>query len=108
MHTLPTPLGLVYSPSSSYPDANGDYQSSVIMSGSMGGFLGLRTGAVYYCNTMGEVLGGDVWYGAGMASRGLEASYSYYEDEDSDTLVDCTSSLVGIAVSDSTLLLKMH
>ena len=108
LHTLPSPVGLAYKPSSSKPDTNGDYQSSVMMSGTMDGFVGLRTGAVYYCNTLGEVLGGQVWYGAGMASMGPETSYSYYEDEDTDTLVDCTSSLVGIAVDESTLMLKMH
>lgn len=104
---LSSPVGLV-AVSSTSPDQNGDYTSEVLFTGTMTGLSNLKTGAVYYCNTLGELLGGDVWLGRGGGSHSTETSWAYYEDTASDTLVGCSDSLVGVAVSDSVLLLKTN
>ena len=97
MDILPAPVGLVYSSTDS--QKKGD----VIFSGTMSGYSNLVTGAMYYTNTLGEILGGDLYYGS---PTGVYDSY--YEHSSSNTLLDASTSLVGIAISPDTLLLKMH
>jgi hypothetical protein len=108
LHMLSAPVGLIAAPSQSSPNSNGDYTAHVMLTGTMTGLSYLQTGAVYYSNTLGELLGGEVWLGKGAGSPSVESVFSYYEDEASGTLVDCRDSLVGVAVSDSILLLKTN
>ena len=78
-----------------------------MFAGTMKGLSGLQPGAAYFSNSLGELVGGDVWYGNGAASMAEETSFSYYE-YDSNTLVDCSNSMIGVALSDSVLLLKVQ
>lgn len=90
MHVLPAPLGLAQT--SSRQDT-----AVVLMSGWVDGYQQLVPGMLYYSNTFGELISAGVFYGQ-------EGEDFYVTDEASSALM---TALVGVAVSDTTLLLKV-
>ena len=96
MHVLPDPFGVLLSPS----ELQGDHQQAdVLLSGLAGGYQdkAMTPGTLYYTNSFGELLSSQTFCGH-------EDTWFYAEDEATGTLA---TGLVGVAVSDSSLLLKL-
>ena len=84
-----------------------DTPSQVLYSGSYSipGRNDLIPGAVYYTNTFGEIIGGDVLYGSEYT---IHSNKFYYEDSKTSTLIDTSNSRVGIAISPTTISIKFN
>ncbi len=95
MHVLPAPVGVVFG--ASYSSSDGLLRVDSQLSGSLHAYTKLVPGMVYFGNTFGEVFNGQIYYGQDEAA-------SYAEDKASNTLM---TGKIGVAVSDSTLLLKV-
>jgi hypothetical protein len=91
MESQPSPVGIIYQTSNSGT-------VDVIMSGSVSKYSGLKRGALYYTNSLGEIIGGNVYFGH---------FDTCYEDDISNTLVS-SKSVVGVAISEDTLLLQLN
>lgn len=94
MHVLPAPLGLVQTASHQEGEL---MKASALLSGWVDGYQQLVPGMLYYSNTFGELTSAGVFFGQ-------EGEDFYVTDEASSTLM---TALVGVAVSDTTLLLKV-
>ena len=94
MHVLPAPLGLVNS--ASHQDGS-LLRVDALMSGWSDGHQQLVPGMLYYTNTFGELTSAGVFWGQ-------EGADFYVNDEASASLM---TALVGVAVSETTLLLKV-
>ena len=79
-----------------------DNKVSVMMSGEMSGYADLVSGAVYYTNTFGELVGGTEYFG----QLSTSAVSGYYEDTETQTLV--SSAQIGVAVGKSKLSVSLH
>lgn len=99
---LPSPFGIALTPNS-----GSNTQSEVLISGtySIPGRNDLNPGAVYYTNTFGEIIGGDVIYGSEYTTY---SNKYYYEDSKTSTLVDTSNSRIGIATSSNTISIKFN
>jgi hypothetical protein len=98
----PSPFGVAITPNSGPNTA-----SNVLISGTFNipGRGDLVPGAAYFTNSFGEILGGDVMYGSDYTSQ---TRSNYYHDSASDTLLDTSSSLIGIAINSNTISLKLN
>jgi hypothetical protein len=98
----PSPFGIAITANSG-PDTVSD----VLVSGtfSIPGMNNLIPGAAYFCNSFGEIVGGDVMYGSDYT---LRSQNYYYYDSNTETLIDSSSSLIGIAINSNTITLKVN
>jgi hypothetical protein len=98
----PSPFGVAIS-SNSGPNTT----SNVLISGtfSISGKGDLIPGAAYFANSFGEIVGGDVMYGSDYT---LRSQSNYYYDSSTETLIDTSSSLLGIAINSNTISLKLN
>lgn len=106
MHVLPAPLGVV---SSASRGAEGDLRVDALVSGWASGYQQLEIGRLYYTNTFGELTAADMFCGqqgtpTGAGGGGTGAGDLYAQDPASSSLM---TGLVGVAVSETTLLLKV-
>lgn len=99
---LPSPFGVAITANS-----GSNTESQVLFSGSytIPGKNNLIPGAVYFTNTFGELLGGDIMYGSEYTTY---SDKYYYEDSATGTLVDASNSRIGIATSSDTISLLLN
>lgn len=100
---MPSPVGVVLSANKGV-----DTPSDVVLAGTYNRPTidnnKVITGGLYFTNTFGELLGGSVNYGSLYSSQAY--SLVYYEDVESSTLVDASTSIITLGVNEDTLLLK--
>jgi hypothetical protein len=98
----PSPYGVAITANSG-PDTVSD----VLIAGtfSIPGVNNLIPGAAYFSNSFGEIVGGEVMFGSDYT---CQSQKNYYYDSTTDTLIDTSSSLIGIAISSNTISLKLN
>lgn len=97
VNILPSPLGVVQSTSAS------SRTTDVYLSGVIDGFKGLIPGGLYFTNAYGEIVGGNVFAG----DMGYTGGAYYYEDAATNSLI-LSDAYIGVAISESQILLKMN
>ena len=108
MHVLPAPVGVVASAS----QGSGAGRADALLSGWLGGYQGLEPGMLYYTNTFGELTAAGVFCGqqgtsTGMGMGGGVGGGDFYVQDDASDSRTLMTGLVGVAVSETTLLLKV-
>eukprot|EP01035_Chromulina_nebulosa_P018760 gene18760-24527_t len=75
--------------------------ATAVLTGTVSGFTGLSPGYAYYSTTKGTIVRGNQYFGH--VSSGFS---EYYVDSTADSVIVSLDSYIGIAISDSTILLK--
>eukprot|EP00595_Chromulina_sp_UTEXLB2642_P003644 CAMPEP_0196768490 /NCGR_PEP_ID=MMETSP1095-20130614/42837_1 /TAXON_ID=96789 ORGANISM="Chromulina nebulosa, Strain UTEXLB2642" /NCGR_SAMPLE_ID=MMETSP1095 /ASSEMBLY_ACC=CAM_ASM_000446 /LENGTH=212 /DNA_ID=CAMNT_0042138193 /DNA_START=1117 /DNA_END=1755 /DNA_ORIENTATION=+ len=75
--------------------------ATAVLTGTVSGFTGLSPGYAYYSTTKGTIVRGNQYFGH--VSSGFS---EYYVDSTADSVIVSLDSYIGIAISDSTILLN--
>ena len=102
MEVLPKPLGVIMS-----SEVSGSQSTSVSMSGVATGFSGLVPGMSYYTTTAGELFTDGSYYGmSDVQSASSAVNGFFYVTDVSNSIMVGADSLIGVAISSDSILLK--
>ena len=103
MEVLPKPLGVM----TTSGDVGSSQSTSVSMSGVASGFSGLVPGKTYYTTTSGKLVTDGSFYGlSGVQSSNSAVNGFFYVTDESNNLMVGADSIIGVAISSDSLLLK--
>ena len=99
METLPKPIGFININDQSI---HNNKNIEITLNGIVNNFEGLIAGYSYYTTTLGTIIAGDNYYG----SQSLNDNNNYVNNINEEVLVS-SDSFIGIAISETEILLKL-
>jgi hypothetical protein len=101
MEVLPKPLGVMMS-----SGVSGAQSTSVSMSGVATGFSGLTPGMTYYTTTAGKLVTDGSYYGMSDVQSASSINGFFYVTDVSNNIMVGADSIIGVAISSDSILLK--
>ena len=103
MEVLPKPLGVM----TSSGEVGSTQSTTVSMSGVASGFSGLVPGVTYYTTTSGKLVTDGTFYGFSDAQSSNPATNGlFYVSDVANNVMVGSDSLIGVAISSDSILLK--